>query len=400
MAEYSYKVKNADGRIVQGTLHAPSRSDAISSVSKLGGVPIEVKEKEAKTESKINFGGKVSLKDKIIFSEQLSVMLKAGVNLIQALKGLAEESINKTLKKTLEAVVIDVEGGLNLSFALEKHPKIFSHIYCQMIRSAEKTGNIADILQKLTVQQQKEFDLKSKVKGALIYPAVVGVLMIGVMIIVITFIIPKLSVLFVESGVELPASTKVLMWLSKVFNEQWYLVIGFFIILAVSFKMMLKNPRGLFLWDSFIIRFPVIGTLLRKTYIARFSQSFASLLQAGVPVLEAFETLKGVIGNVVYEEELNKIATDVENGIKISLAIRKSKYFPGMVGQLVSVGEQSGDLAGIFEVLGEFFEKEVDSMAKNLSTLLEPIIMIVMGVAIGFILISVLQPIYGLTSAI
>ena len=400
MAKYEYKIKSTEGRTVRGTLHAPTRSEAIASVSKLGGVPIEVKEATTKNESKLSFSRKVSLKDKIIFSEQLSVMLKAGVNLVQALKGLAEESVNKTLQKALEEIIIDVEGGTPLSTALEKHPKIFSHIYCQMIRSSEKTGNIADILEKLTVQQEKENDLKGKVIGALIYPAIICVLMVGVIVIIITFIIPKLSGMFIESGVALPATTKLLLWLSKVFTQQWYLVVGFVIVLIVSFRSALKNPKGKYYLDSLAIRVPVIGSLLRKTYIARFAQNFASLAQAGVPVLEAFQTLNGVMGNSVYEQEINKIATDVENGIKLSLSIRKSKYFPGMVGQLVSVGEQSGDLAGIFVVLGNFFEKEVDSMAKNLSTLLEPIIMIVMGVVIGFILMSVLQPIYGLINVV
>lgn len=347
-----------------------------------------------------SLGGKISLKDRIILTQQLSVMLKAGITLVQALKGLAEESSSRAMQTVLTELATDLEGGLSFSSALMKHPKVFSVIFCQMIKSAEKTGNIADVLEKLTVQQQKEFELKSKVKGALIYPAVVGCLLIAVMIVVVVFILPKLSVVFLESGTALPASTRFLLGLSDFMIHQWYILVAILIGLIMGYKMAVRTPQGKRLFDQAVIRVPVIGSLLKKTYLARFTSSFASLAEAGVPVLEIFKTLEGVIGNVIYEEALKAIAQDVENGVKVSIAIRKSKHFPGMVGQLVSVGEQSGNLAEIFSVLGLYFEKEVDNMAKNLSTLLEPIIMIIMGTAIGFVLISVLQPIYGLVDAV
>lgn len=400
MPSYSYKIRSDEGKIERGMVQALDQSEAVAKVHRLGGVVLGVVQVGKKRGLGISLPKKLSLKERIIFTEQLAVMLNAGITLVQALKGLQEETTNKTLASILEEIIVDVEGGTPFSSALTKHPRTFSTIYCEMVKSAEKTGNLAQVLNKLTEQQQKEYELKGKVRGALMYPAIVSVILVAVITLVITFILPKLSGIFADSGVELPLSTRILLKISDIMVHQWYLVIGSIVLAVGGFKFVLRTTRGRFLWDTVKMRFPVIGNFIKKSYMARFAQSFASLAQAGVPVLEVFKTLRGVIGNVVYEQEIDKIARDVENGTKVSVAIRKSKHFPAMVGQLVSVGEQSGDLAGVFNVLGGFFEKEVDGMAKNLSTLLEPIIMVVMGVAIGFVLISVLQPIFNLTNAI
>jgi len=399
MGTYSYRIRTAEGQMRKGTLEATGENDALLKVRKIGGVVLELSEKHGSAQ---NVGGKVnghlSLKEKIILTEQLSVMLNAGITLVQALRGLAEEANNRVMKTLLETLIADVEGGMPFSNALEKHPKFFSSIFCQMVRSAERTGNLAEILSKLTIQQQKEYELKSKVRGALMYPAVILCLLIGVVLIVITFILPKLTGLFTDSGVALPLSTRILLAISAFMTARWYVLLIAVVVLIFAFRAVLKTAKGRWVFDSMMLKIPVLGNFLKKSYMARFAQSFASLAQSGIPVLDAFQILRGVVGNVVYEKEIDSIAKDIENGVKVSVAIRKSKYFPAMIGQLASVGEQSGDLAGVFKVLGEFFEKEVDGMAKNLSTLLEPIIMIIMGVVIGFILVSVLQPIYGLVN--
>lgn len=397
---YGYKIRMPDGRLARGKVEATSANEALLKVRKLGGIVLDIQSAKSSVGVGKSKRGKIGLKDRIIFTEQLAVMLNAGVNLVQALKGLQEEATNKHLAALLEEVVADVEGGMPFSSALARHPENFSTIYHQMIKASEKTGNVADTLNKLTVQQQKEYDLLGKVRGALIYPAIVVTLMLVVIIVVITFILPKLTGLFTESGTQLPLSTVMLLALSNFMVTKWYIVIIELAALIFGIKMGMRTEKGRYLWDTMKIRLPVLGNFLRKSYMARFCQNFSSLAKAGVPVLEIFQTLKGVVNNVIYEQEIEKVARDVENGVKVSTAIRKSSYFPAMVGQLVSVGEQSGDLAGIFAVLGEFFEKEVDGIAKNLSTLLEPIIMIFMGVGIGFILISVLQPIYGLVNAV
>jgi len=402
MPAYTYQLRTEEGNHKRGSIDAANLADALAKARRLGGTVLSVE--EAKSSSGSRFGGlfkpSLSLKDKIIFTEQLAVMLNAGVTLLQALKGLQEETTNKALSAILTDIIAQVEGGTQFSTALMHHPNTFSTIYAQMVKSAEKTGNLSDILNKLTQQQQKDYELKGKVRGALIYPAIVSVLLVAVVIMVITFILPNLSGMFTESGTQLPASTRFLLGLSYVFVHDWFFLVGGLLILIFSFRFFVRTPFGRMFWDTYKLKIPVFGMFIQKSYMARFAQSFASLAQAGVPVLEVFQTLKGVVGNALYEKEITMIARDVENGVKVSSAIRKSKHFPPMMAQLISVGEQSGDLAGIFVVLGEFFEKEVDGMAKNLSTLLEPIIMIVMGVGIGFVLVAILQPIYGLVNTV
>ena len=401
MSSFQYRIQTVQGRLSTGRVEAVNEAEAIAKVRKLGGTMLNVSPIRSSGGQGMKKGlgrAKLPLKERIIFTEQLAVMLRAGVTLTQALKGLQEESTNRSLTTILGSVIAQVEGGTPFSSALAQHPSTFSSIYVQMIHSAEKTGNLAEILLKLTQQQQKEYELKGKVRGALIYPAIVSTLLIVVIIIVITFILPKLTVMFTESKVSLPLSTRFLIALSNFMVHDWYLLIIGVAALLLVFRAIVHNTHGRLWWDRVKLKIPVLGPFTHKAYMARFCQSFASLAQAGVPVLEIFETLKGVVGNSLYEVEIAKISREVSNGVKVSTAIRKSRHFPPMIGQLVSVGEQSGDLAGIFVVLGDFFEKEVDGMAKNLSTILEPVIMIVMGVVIGFVLISVIQPIYGLVN--
>ena len=401
MPSFSYTLKHQE-ETLKGTLQANNQAEALQKIRRLGGTVLEVKEVATKNDfmGKFFAGNKLSLKERIIFTEQIAVMLNAGIALPQALRSLQEEAPRKGLKDLYGALADDLEGGTAFSLILMKHPESFSTVYCHMVQSAEKSGNLADILLKLTEQQRKEYDLKGKVKGALMYPAVISILLVSVIIMVITFVLPRLSGLFTDTGTALPASTRMLLWLSHVFTTYWYILILGIVGIYVVIHYVGKTVSGRYFFDTVKLKVPVIGNFIQKSIVARFSQTFSFLAQAGVPVLDIFKTLHGVVGNAVYAAEVDRIEKEVSNGVPLSVAIRKSKYFPGMVGQLVKVGEQSGDIAGMFTVIANFFEKEVDTMAKNLSTLLEPIIMIIMGIVIGFVLISVLQPIYGLINAV
>lgn len=400
MPQFSFTIKNGSAKPLKGVLEASNYADALAQLRKKEGIIVELNEKKKGFNIAKLLGDKsLNLKERIIFTEQIGVMLTAGITLLQALRSLEEESVKKSSRELFGMLADDLEGGMPFSTALEKHPKSFSTVYTHMVQSAEKSGNLADVLMKLTEQQRKEYELKGKVKGALMYPAVITVLLIGVIIMVVTFVIPKLSSLFADTNTGLPVSTRIVLGASDFLIHKYYILILIIVALVFAYRAYYKTNHGHHVIDRLKLKFPVIGSFISKAIIARFAQTFSFLSQAGVPVLEIFATLRGVMGNIIYADEIDRIAKEVENGTPLSTAIRKSKNFPGMVGQLVRVGEQSGDLAGMFKVIGNFFEKEVDAMAKNLSTLLEPIIMIVMGVVIGFILIAVLQPIYGLINA-
>lgn len=399
MANYIYKVKSEDGHLNQGRVAATNYAQALAQVKRMGTV-VELTQEKVKFSIKIGRGPKLSLKDRIIMTEQLAVMLRAGISLPRALRDLQEESSSKQVREVLSGIVVDVEGGVPFSTALSKQPRSFSSVYYQMVKGGEQSGNMSEILTKLAYQQQKDYELRGKVRGALIYPAIVTVLLTGVIILVITFVLPKLSVMFRESGVELPLSTRLLLGLSDLFVNDWYWLIGGLVGLILGFRAVVRTPKGHFIWDTIKLKIPVLGKFQQKAAMARFSQSFAFLSQAGVPMLDIFQTLKGVVASMVYEKAIIQISKDVENGVPISTAVRRHKQFPIMVSQLLRVGEESGDLVGILNMLGDFYEKEVDSMAKNLSTLLEPLIMIAMGFGIAFVLISVLQPMYGIINTV
>jgi type IV pilus assembly protein PilC len=393
MATFAYKLKNAEGKTITGKLQAQGYAQAASAARKLGTV-VELNQQGGGI-----FGAlikpKLKLKDRLVLTEQIAVMVRAGISLPRVLRDIQEESNVKSVRDVLAGVVVDVEGGLPFSAALAKQPGSFSSVFIQMIKGGEQSGNLVDILEQLAYQQQKEYELRGKVRGALIYPAIVSTLLLGVITLVITFVLPRLSTLFGDSS-NLPASTRLLLGMSNFMSANWpYVLVGLPIVI-VGLRKLAATKQGRPIWDALKLRIPVLGKFTKMAIIARFAQSFAFLAQAGVPMLDIFTTLRGVVSNYHFEHDIAEISRDVENGIPISTALKRHPRFPGMVPQLVRVGEETGDLVGILKTLASFYEKEVDTMAKNLSSFLEPIIMILMGGGIGFVLISVLQPIYGL----
>jgi type IV pilus assembly protein PilC len=393
MPSFSYKLRNPDGKTVVGKLQAAGYAQALADARKLGTV-IEVTQQANSIFARFTTP-KLKIKDRMVMTEQIAVMVRAGISLPKALKDIQEESSVKAVRNVLAGIVVDVEGGLPFSVALSKQQGSFSSVFVQMVKGGEQSGALVDILEQLAYQQQKEYDLRGKVRGALIYPAIVSTLLLGVIILVITFVLPKLATLFGDTAT-LPISTRILLGTSNfMVSNLPYLAIGVPAAILLLRKAA-STKKGRPVWDAFKMRIPVLGKFTKMAIIARFAQSFAFLSQAGVPMLDIFTTLKGVVNNVHYENDIAQISRDVENGIPISTAVKRHKRFPTMVPQLIRVGEETGDLVGILKTLASFYEKEVDSMAKNLSAFLEPIIMIMMGGGIGFVLVSVLQPIYGL----
>lgn len=395
MANFSYKAVSATDKKIRGIIKASSEEGARKLLERQQFTVISLEEQN-KGGLSLNFLKRVSIKDKIIFTEQLGIMIKSGLSVTDALKSLQDETQNKYFSEAINDIRSQVESGTALSAALAAHPRIFPEVYIQVVKSGEVTGALDSVLNRLGLQLQKDYDLIAKVKGAMIYPIIVVSLLIGVMIIIVTYIIPKLKDVFVEAGAELPMSTKILLFISDGFVKySWVIVIGV-ILFIIGFRLITRKGQGQIIWHTIKMKLPVFGPFTKKIIFARFTQTFSSLSGAGVPVLKIFETTQNITGNVIITNEIKNIAIDVKNGIPVSFAFRKSKHFPRMVAQLAAVGEKSGEMQDVFELLANFYEKDVDNMAKNLSAAIEPLIMIVMGLGVGFILISVLQPIYGL----
>jgi len=397
---FTYKARDGEGKIIKGEIESADEAGAVSALRENG---LYISFIAAKTESKfdkIAFFNKTSLKDKIIFTQQLGIMIKSGLSVVEAMKALAEETTNKKFAAEINQVISDVKGGTQLSEALAKHPRTFDAVYIHTVRSGEKSGKLEEILARLAVQQEKDYELTSKVRGALIYPTFVLFALIAVFILVLVGVIPELKKIFDEMDVPLPVMTRVILGLSDFMKNNIILMVIILAVIVVALRFIGKTPSGRRIFDQIKMKIPVLGNLTKKSYMAKFCRTFAGLSAAGLPLLDIFHTSRDVINNVIYQEAIEAMTKKVESGEPISKVLKESSLFPAMVGQLASVGEKSGSIDTVFETLANFFDREVDNITSNLSQMLEPVLMIVMGVGVGILIISVVQPIYGLVNVI
>jgi type IV pilus assembly protein PilC len=407
MANFSYTARNPQEQIVKGTVSAASREAAMQTILKQGLKPILVKEEgsgQAGRKKLLSFGvGKVKSHDLVIFTRQLSTMVSAGVPLVGALDTLREQSENKKFQGQLEGVVKDVQSGLTLSDSLAKYPSTFSPIYVNMVRAGETGGILDDILKKLANQQEKDATMRSKVKSATTYPLVLLVITILAFFVLTIFVVPKIGALVTNLGgpnSKLPPTTKAMMATSNFMRHDWYVMVALFIGGPIALSRWRKTPGGRKKFDAFLLKIPVIKVLITKVAIARFARIFASLMGAGVSVLEALEVTAGAIGNSVIEKELLNAAKEVKAGKQLSQPLSQSGLFPPIVGQMLKVGEETGQTDTILVKVADFYEEEVDAVVSSLSSILEPVMICVMGGMVGLIAASVLGPITSLNQSI
>lgn len=347
--------------------------------------------------SMLNFMQRAKRVDLVIFTRQFSAMLKADLPLDEALKGLYLQSKNPTLKEAIFEMWSDVDAGLSLSQALEKHSAIFSEFYINLVRSAEVTGRIDEVMEFLADYLEKEMALIAKVRNALIYPAFVLGLFLVVAGILVGVVFPQLSPIFAESNVQLPFFTQILLDVGNFIAAWWLGVIIAVAILLVIVADYLRSQEGRMVYGQLIIRAPVFGDLFKKVYISRFSEGLSILIKGGIPVAQAIEISGHTIDNVIYREVIHDLAEKVRSGRLVSEAIETNeKYFPVLVGQMVAVGEKTGKLDEMLDRVAIFYTREVNDLVANLVELIQPTLMVVMGVLVGVLFASVLLPIYNL----
>ena len=326
-------------------------------------------------------------------------MSSATLPIVTALRILEKQTANPKLKVIASEIGDEVEGGAKLSAALAKYPDVFSSFYINMITSGETSGKVDEVLNYLADEQEKNYDLTSRIKGAMIYPAFIlgGLLIVGAVMMI--YVVPKLTTILEEAGTELPFSTKLLIAVSNFLANYWWLLLiilvgGFFL-----FQLYARTPRGKHLWHTIQLKIPIVGTIYRHIYLVRFTRSMYTLVIGGVPLTRSLEIVSGVVGSAVFENLIKRTIREVEDGNSIATIFNQSKEVPAMVSQMMIVGEKTGRLEEIFKRLSDFYTHEVDSLVTNLVTLLEPIIMLVMGVAVGFIVSSILLPMYRLSGS-
>jgi len=396
MPVFTFSGKDASGQKISGERTAPNKQALGQQLRRERITPGAIREK-GKEFSLPTFGsGKVKVKDIAIFFRQFSVMIDAGLPLVQCLEILAANQENQTFQKTLTGVRTTVEGGATLANAMRQYPNVFDDLTTNMIEAGETGGILDIILQRLATYVEKAVRLKAAVKSALIYP--VAVVTIATLIVgaLLKWVVPIFSNLFAGLGVTLPLPTRVVMGLSRFVQDFWWVFIAVAIGLVVAIKQIRKHPRGRYYFDKMLLNLPVIGTLLRKIAVGRFTRTLGTLITSGVPILEGLAITAKTSGNAVLEEALMKVRKAIEEGRTIVDPLRECGVFPNMVTQMIGVGEATGAMDNMLQKIADFYEEEVDAATKDMLAMLEPAIIGVLGFTIGGIVISLYMPLFAM----
>lgn len=395
MATYKYRARSMDGESLSGIVEAPGETEAAELLGERGLIVLSLvagKKKSFKGLN-INLGG-VNQKDLVIFSRQLAVMISATIPIVQALRILSQQTSNPVFTDKIVEIANDVDGGMKLSDAMSKHGKIFSNFFVAMIKSGETSGRLEEVLEYLADQMEKDYDLVARIKGAMIYPIVILVGLVGVSILMMVYILPKLTPMLKESGAELPTITNWLIAISDFMVSSWYYILFVLLILAFVFVFWTKSQSGKNMWDSIKIKIPIFGGLFKKIYLVRFTRSLHTLIKGGVPISIALRITAEVVDNKAYADLIMKTVVEVEAGNSISTLFAKSPLVPKMLSQMMIVGEKTGRIDTILERLSDFYGREINTMVANLTTLIEPIILILMGAGVGGIVAAIMLPMY------
>jgi type IV pilus assembly protein PilC len=404
MAKFTYVAADTQNNVVRGKTELPDRAAVIAALAKQGLRPVSVKELK-ETKSSIDFNHlfeptKVKSDHLVAFTRQLSAMISAGVPLLRSLTSIEKHEEDKALKKILGTVVKDVEGGMPLGTALGKHPNTFNDIYVNMVHAGESAGILDDILKRLATQQEKSMAIRKKIKSAMTYPIVLVVIAVGAFFGLMLFVVPQIGDIIQDLGgpdAELPMITQVMLGISGVLTGYWYIIVPVIAGLIFATFRYIKTPRGKRQFHGLLLKIPAIKTIVMKTAVARFARTFSALMGAGVAVLEALDVTSRAVGNVHYEELLKSAAIEVKNGKSLSATIEKSDLFPSIVSQMLAVGEETGQTDTVLLKVADFYEEEVDLAIGGISSIIEPVMIVVMGAMVGLIAASVMVPIAGLS---
>lgn len=399
MPIYNYKAINFEGKKVQGIVDAFNKKAAIESLSEK---KLKVYELIDRTESPylkfLSIFKKPTEKDLVIFSRQFSVMISANLAMVQALRICSEQTANLTLKMIISEIAYEVDSGSTLSSALVKRPKIFSSFYANVVRSGETSGRLDEVLVYLADEMEKDYDMNSKIKGAMIYPSFIlfGLSVVGVVMMVV--VVPKLTAILSETGAELPLSTRVVMGISGFLVNYWWMLIFILALAFFGLRFFINTPNGRRVFDSAKLKFPVFGDLFKLIYTVRFTRSLNTLISGGVSIAKSLEIVSEIVGNTIYKDLILQSKKSVEEGGSLAKVFLSGDEMPKMVPQMITVGEKTGKLDLVLKKLTDFYARETIAILTNLVTLLEPIVMIVMGVGVGVMVAAVLMPMYNLAS--
>lgn len=402
MARFSFEAKGANGQNYHGDIEAANEAEARVKLRAQRMTPLKVVAKggSAGGSRKSKGGGKVKAKDLQIFTRQLSTLLQAGIPILQSLDSLAKGTRAPVLKAATADIMLNVQKGKRFADALSDHPKVFDKFFQNMIRAGEESGGLDQILNRLAVYIEKSVKIQGKVKGALFYP--VAILFVAALVVtaILVFVIPKFKELFESSGQELPGITVFVMSMSAFVMSYWYLLIAGAVGLFYGFKMYRETPAGTAQIDDIILKSPVLGDVVQKGAIARFSRTLSTLLASGVGIMEALDIASKTVGNVTIEKAILRAKVAIQEGKSITVPLSKEKYIPSMVVQMIAVGEQTGNLDSMLSKIADFYEDEVDAAVGAMTSLMEPLLMVFLGGVVGFLVIAMYLPIFKLANGV
>lgn len=395
MSTYVFKAMDLAGVKARGEIEAESKDAVSKQLKSRGMIVLDIADKHASRQIELGFLKSVKAGELAVFSRQLATMISSGLSILRALYVLEEQTESKFLKETVVAVRKEVEAGSSLSNAMESHPKVFNPLFVAMTRAGEAGGLLEESLQRVADQLEKDASLRRQIRSAMIYPALVITFAVGVMMALVAFLVPVFQNVFKEFGGELPKITQVSVFLSHVVRNDWWLIFGLAGGSAFAFVKWKKSSWGRPQWDRFRLRVPMkIGTIVQTVAVARWSRTLASLTSAGVPLLLALDIVGKTGGNVVVEEAMAGVIESVKRGGTISEPLSKATVFPAMVTHMVGVGEETGALDTMLSKVADFYEDEVEASVKALTSILEPIMIVVIGSIVGFIVISMYMPLF------
>jgi len=398
MPVYTYSARTISGELKRDQIDVPNRDDVIAFLRAQKLIPISVREKPKGVN--FSFGARLKSRDLVIMTRQFATMINAGLPLVQALDILVKQSSSPVLQASLEGVLHDVESGNTLADALRQHPKIFSHLYVNMVAAGETGGILDTILLRLSVFLEKSEALARKVKGAMIYPGVIGFVATSAIVILLLFVIPTFQTMFESFDQQLPLPTRVVIGMSAFLQGYWWALLVGSIGAAWLFRRWISTSSGRLTFDRIMLRVPVLGPLARKSAVARFTRTLGTLLSSGVSILDGLEITARTSGNRVIHDAIMNSRSSIAGGESISEPLKQSGVFPPMVTQMINVGEETGDLDGMLSKVADFYDDEVDVAVESLLKAMEPLMIVILGTVVGGMIVAMYLPIFGIINTI
>jgi len=402
MPSYLYKARDETGKPVKGTMEAASREELAEKLRKMGYMPSNIRETLSgiKLETFSDRLQRIKVENIIIFNLQLANMIDSGLTILSSLDTISKQIENKKLKEVIGEVSRSIEAGSTFSDALAKHPRIFSKLFINMVRAGEASGNLDTVLKRFSIYVEQQEDLRQQIRSALFYPVILLIAGIAVIIFIVSFVMPKFVDIFARANVALPLPTQILYGVGVALKKFWYLIILASGVILFAIKTYLRSEAGRLQCDQLKLKVPVIGPLVRKVIVSRFSRTLATLVDSGVPILQSLDIIRDVVGNEVFSRVVKNVCDSVEQGQKLAQPLKISEEFPADTIQMISVGEETGKLGNMLNKIADFYDTAVGYSVKKLTALVEPVFIIIMGAMVGFIMASMLLPIFDMVKTI